>query len=113
MEPPEPDQFQVGLFDLGCDPPMRPGGVGASIDHTLRVEIEAHMEAPEGTAKRPADLKVARRYDSPLDRRPPREFTIRQVHGEHAPSIGREDGPRSEIGSQGYNVIGTGGPWVR
>ena len=35
------------------------------------------------------------------------------MHGEHAPSISREDGSRSEIGSHGHNVIGTGIPWVR
>ena len=113
VQPPEAEQLHVGVLDLRRDPTMGTSGIGATVDHSGRVEIEAHVESAQGTSEGPADLEVARWYHSPLDWRPPGEFAVGQVHREHALAVTRKDRSGSQIGAHRDNVVRTRSPGVR
>ena len=91
---------------------MRTIGVCAAIDHSFGVEVETHLESPQGSPQRSADLKAPGGYDSPLNRRPPGKVAFGQVHWEQALPISRQDRSGCQITPDRDYVIGPGCPRV-
>ena len=87
--------------------------IGTTIDHTLGVEVEAHLESPQRAPKRSADLETSRRYDSPFNGRPPGKVAFGQVHWEQTLSIGRQDCSGCQVTADRDYVVGAGSPRVR
>jgi hypothetical protein len=113
VQPTEPEQLQICLFDLIGDPTVRSGRIGASIDHPFRVEVEAHMESPERPAEGAADLKTTWGNHPPFGRRPPGKSPLRKMHWEHASSIARQDRACCQIPTDRDDVVGASRPRVR